>query len=70
MFAITLIHIALARTPLDESSAPRTDLYLTKHTTHKRQVSITPAGFEPATPQIERPQTQALERAVTGIGCL
>ena len=27
-----------------------------------------PAGFEPATPASERPQTQALDRAVSGIG--
>jgi len=28
-----------------------------------------PAGFEPATPASERPQTNALDRAATGIGC-
>jgi hypothetical protein len=28
-----------------------------------------PAGFEPAIPANERPQTHALDRAVTGIGC-
>jgi hypothetical protein len=27
-----------------------------------------PAGFEPTIPVSERPQTQALDRAVTGIG--
>jgi hypothetical protein len=27
-----------------------------------------PAGFEPATPTNERPQTHALDRAATGIG--
>jgi hypothetical protein len=27
-----------------------------------------PAGFEPATPATERPQTHALDRAATGIG--
>jgi hypothetical protein len=27
-----------------------------------------PAGFEPAIPESEQPQTQALDRAVTGIG--
>jgi hypothetical protein len=37
-FAITLTgHTTLGRTPLDEWSARRTDLYLTKHNTHKRQ---------------------------------
>jgi hypothetical protein len=29
-----------------------------------------PAEFEPAIPASERPQTQAVERAVTGIGLL
>ena len=27
-----------------------------------------PAGFEPAVPASERPQTHALDRAATGIG--
>ena len=29
---------------------------------------MTPAGFEPAIPACERPQTHALDRAATGIG--
>ena len=36
--------------------------YLTRHTTHKRQTSMPPAGFEPAFPASERPQTHALGR--------
>jgi hypothetical protein len=27
-----------------------------------------PAGIEPAIPEMERPQTQALDRVATGIG--
>jgi len=42
-------------------------LYLTTHTTHKRQTSMPPAGFEPTIPGSERPQTHALDRAATGI---
>jgi hypothetical protein len=40
----------LDRTPLDEESARRRDLYLTTHSIHKRQMSIPPAGFEPTIP--------------------
>jgi len=36
---------------------------------HKRQTSTHPAGFEPVIPTSERPQTHALDRAATGIGC-
>jgi hypothetical protein len=38
-FTITLRHTTLGRTPLDERSARRRDLYLTKHDTHNRQIS-------------------------------
>jgi hypothetical protein len=41
---------------------------LTTHNTHKWQTSTPPAGFEPAIPASKRPQTQALDRATTGIG--
>jgi hypothetical protein len=44
----------LGRTPLDEWSAHRRDLYLTTHNTHKRQTSMPSAGFEPI-PASERP---------------
>ena len=59
----------VGRTPLDEWSARRKDLYLTTHNTHKRETCL-PAGFEPAIPTGERPQTHALDRAVTGTGLL
>ena len=35
----------VGRTPLDEWSARRRDLYLTIHNTHNRQTSIPPVGF-------------------------
>jgi hypothetical protein len=50
-------------TPLDEGSARRRELYLTKHNTHKRQTSMPPTGFQPSIPASERPQTHALESA-------
>ena len=46
----TLRHTTLGRTPLDEWSARRRDLYLTTHNIHNRQTLMPPAGFEPATP--------------------
>jgi hypothetical protein len=67
-FTITLRHTALERNPLDESSVRRTDLYLTTYNTHRRQASMPSAGFEPAIPAIELPQTHALDSAGTGIG--
>ena len=38
----------VGRTPLDEWSARRIDLYLTTHNTHNRQTSMPPVGFEPS----------------------
>ena len=40
----------VGRTPLDEWSARRRDLYLTTHDTHNRQISMPPVGFEPKIP--------------------
>jgi hypothetical protein len=57
----------LGRTPLDEGSARRKDLYLTTHNIHNRQISTSPVGFEPVFPASEKLQTQALDRAATGI---
>ena len=67
-FAITLRHATLGRTPLDEWSARRRDLYLTTHNTQMRQTSMPPVGFKPIIPASERPQTHALDRVATGIG--
>ena len=58
------------RTPLDEWSACRRDLYLTSQNTHNRQTSMPPVGFEPTISAGERPQTYALDRAATGTGTL
>jgi len=60
--------ITFARTPLDECSARRRDLYQTTHKTHNRQISTLPAGFESSIPAGERPQTYALHCAAIGIG--
>jgi hypothetical protein len=48
-------HTTLGRTPLDEWSARRRDLYLTTHITHNRQTSMLPVGFEPTISAGERP---------------
>ena len=63
-------HTTVGRAHLDEWSARRRDLYLTTHNTNNRQTSMPPAGFEPATPASERPQTHALDRAATKLGGL
>ena len=46
----------VGKTPLDEWSARRRDLYLTTHDTHNRQISMPPVGFEPTISAGERPQ--------------
>jgi len=43
-------HTTVSRTPLDEWPAPRRDLCLTTHNTHKRQTSMPSVGFEPKIP--------------------
>ena len=42
--------------------------FLTTDTTHNRQTTMPPVGFEPTISADERPQTYALDRAATGIG--
>ena len=66
-FYITQRRTTVGRSPLDEGSARRRDLYLITHNTHSRQTSMPPLGFEPI---IEPPQTYALDRAATGTGTL
>jgi hypothetical protein len=56
-FTITLRHTTVGRTPLNKGSTRRSNLYLT-HNTHKKH-SCHLAGFEPAVPASERPQTHA-----------
>ena len=60
----------VGRTPLDECSARRKDLCLTTHNTHDRQTSMPPVAFELTVSADGRPQTYALDRAVTGTGML
>jgi hypothetical protein len=47
---------------------PEAETSIWHHKTLKTQISMRPAGFEPATPASERPHTHALDRAATGIG--
>jgi hypothetical protein len=70
-FTRFLVHTrrtTVGRTPLDEWSARRRDLYLATHNTHNRQTPMPAAGFETANSAGERPQTNALDSAATGIG--
>jgi hypothetical protein len=59
-FTITLTHVTPGKTPLDEWSARRRKICITTHKTHNRQTSMPPAGFQPAIPANERPQTHGL----------
>src|SRR5215470_11060971 len=69
-FTITLRHNHIHYDSSGQVISPRRDLYLITHNTHKRQTSMPPAGFEPAIPASEGPQTHASDRAATGIGKL
>ena len=65
-FTITLRHTTLGRTPLDEWSARRTDVYLT-NTRHSEETFMSPAVFELAILTSEQPQIHTFARAATGI---
>jgi hypothetical protein len=54
------------RTPLDEWSIRRRDLYLAKHNTHNRQTPMPSVGFESTISAGERPKTYALDSTATG----
>jgi hypothetical protein len=69
-FTITLRHTTFCRTPLDEWSAWRIDLYLTTHNSHTRQTFIFPVGFEPTIPASEWPQIHTLYRVATRMGSI
>jgi hypothetical protein len=58
-FMITHRHTTVSRTPLGEWFARHKDLYLKTHSTHKREISIPPSGFELAIPTSERPLSHA-----------
>ena len=62
--------ITVGRTPLDEWSARRRDLYLTTNNTHNIQTPMSPVGFEPTILVGERPQTCTLDSVVTELGTL
>ena len=53
----------VGKTPLDELSARRRDLYLTTHDTHNRQISMPPVGFETTISAGERPAAAHLLRS-------
>jgi hypothetical protein len=63
-------HTTVHRTSVDEGSGRPRDLYLTTHITHKREISMPPAGFEPTASVGERPQTHALDRVTSVQLCL
>jgi len=56
----SLIHTTFGRTPLVEWSSRRRDLFLATYNTHKRQISILTAEFEPTIPGSKCPQSYAL----------
>ena len=60
----------LGRNSLDEGSARRRNLCLIAHNIHNRQTVLPAAGFEPAIPARERPQTHAVDCVATAAGCL
>jgi hypothetical protein len=55
-------HTTVGRTPLDEGSARRRDLYVTTHNTHNRQIFMPPAGSEAAIPAGDRPHALYIAR--------
>ena len=57
--------IRVGRTPLDEWSIRRRDLYLTSHNNQNRKTSMPLVGFEHTISAGERPQICALDRAAT-----
>ena len=65
---ITYNDVPVGRTPLNELSVCRRDLYLTTHNTHNTQTSKPWVGFEPTITAGERPRTYALDHAATGTG--
>jgi len=65
---ITIRHATLGKTPLDEWSVRRWDLYLTTLNNQERQTSMPPAGFKSTIPASERLQTHVLGHAATGTG--
>jgi len=69
-YRIILRHTTVGRTPLDECSARRKELYLTKYNNYKSKSWTIHAslGFEPTIRSSERPQTHSLEHATNEFG--
>jgi len=65
-FLITLRRKTPGVSPPDERAAGFRDLYLATRDTH-REISMPPAGFEPAIPASERPHTHDIYRTATSI---
>jgi hypothetical protein len=69
-FAIMFKHPTLSRTPLDEWSAQRRDLYLTTHNTHKTRTPMPLMWFKTAIPASEWPQIHTIDCVAIGISDL
>jgi hypothetical protein len=63
-----MLRHTFGKTPQDERSARRSDLYLITNIIHKSQTSMPPAGFETTIPPRERLYTQAVDREATEFG--
>jgi len=57
----------ISRTPLDDGTDHRRDLYLTAHNTHNAQTSMSLEGFETAISTNGWPQTHTLYHVAIGI---
>jgi ABC-type protease/lipase transport system fused ATPase/permease subunit len=62
-FHLVTLNETVSKTPLHGGSGLCRDLNLTTHNTHKRQISISPMGFEPTIPASERQHKHALNYA-------
>ena len=67
-WSLSMTHTQNRQDSSDEESAQRIDLYLKTHNIHKRQASMTPAGFKWAISASERPQNYTLDHSAAGIG--
>jgi hypothetical protein len=63
----SLKHTTIGSTRLDYRSAQLKYLCLTPHNTHDRQISMSLAGIQTTIPPTQRPQSQFLDRAASGI---
>jgi len=63
---IILRRTLLSRTPLDEWSTRRSDLYLTTHNTHKRQTPAGAGGIRTLNRRNQAARTHALDGTASG----